>query len=106
LFVDSSLVAAAAANSSSVYSSLINNFPDFTAVCDVAVVIPLYSYIDSIRNLFVIMSSSDRFIISKGHAIITILSVVKFVLYYIILEESVYFYNPDHVKSDYFYRKG
>jgi hypothetical protein len=40
------------------------------------------------------------------HAIITILSVVKFALYYIILEESVYFYNPDHVKSDYFYRKG
>jgi hypothetical protein len=39
------------------------------------------------------------------HAIITILSVVKFALYYIILEESVYFYNPDHVKSDYFYRK-
>jgi hypothetical protein len=36
-----------------------NNFPDFTAVCDVAVAIPLYSYIDSIRNLFVIMSSSD-----------------------------------------------
>jgi hypothetical protein len=34
------------------------------------------------------------------------LSVVKFALYYIILEESVYFYNPDHVKSDYFYRKG
>jgi hypothetical protein len=30
----------------------------------------------------------------------------KFALYYFILEESVYFYNPDHVKSDYFYRKG
>ena len=40
------------------------------------------------------------------HAIITILSVVKCALYYTILEESVYFYNPDHVKSDYFYRKG
>ena len=40
------------------------------------------------------------------HAIITILSVVKFAMYYIILEESVYFYNPDHVKSDYFYKKG
>ena len=39
------------------------------------------------------------------HAIITILSVVKFALYYIILEESVYFYNPDHVKSDYFDKK-
>jgi hypothetical protein len=38
-------------------------------------------------------------------AIITIVSVVKFALYYIILEESVYYYNPDHVKSDYFYRK-
>ena len=33
------------------------------------------------------------------HVIITILSVVKFVLYYIILEESVYFYNPDR-KAD------
>jgi alkyl hydroperoxide reductase subunit AhpC len=44
--------------------SLISNFPDFTAVCDVhvAVAIPLYSYIDSIRNLFVIMSSSDNII--------------------------------------------
>ena len=40
------------------------------------------------------------------HAIITIVSVVKFAQYYIILEESVYFYNPHHVKSDYFYRKG
>jgi hypothetical protein len=30
--------------------------------------------------------------------IITILS-VKFAFYYIILEESVYFYNPDHVKK-------
>jgi hypothetical protein len=38
-------------------------FPDFTAVCDVAVAIQwLYSYIDSIRNLFVIMSSSDNII--------------------------------------------
>ena len=42
-----------------VYISLISNFPYFTAVCDVAVAMPLYSYIDSIRNLFVIMSSSD-----------------------------------------------
>ena len=41
------------------FSSLISNFPDFTAVCDVAVAIPLYSYIDSYRNLFVIMSSLD-----------------------------------------------
>ena len=32
------------------------------------------------------------------HAIITILS-VKCAFYYIILEESVYFYNPDHVKK-------
>ena len=42
-----------------VYISLISNFPYFTAVCDVAVAIPLYSYIDSYRNLFVIMSSLD-----------------------------------------------
>ena len=34
------------------------------------------------------------------HAIITIVSVVKLALYYIILKEFVYFYNPDHVKSD------
>ena len=40
------------------------------------------------------------------HAIITILSVVKFALYYIILEVSVYSYNSYHVNSDYFYRKG
>ena len=34
-------------------------FPRLHTVCNVAVSIPLYSYTDSIRNLFVIMSSSD-----------------------------------------------
>jgi hypothetical protein len=47
----------ASSSSLLVDSSLV--FPDFTAVCDVGVAILLYSYIDSIRNLFVIMSSSD-----------------------------------------------
>jgi hypothetical protein len=68
LFVDSSLVAAAAEKLLSLswrqtYRYLVylpyQQFPRLHTICDVAVAIPLYSYIDSNRNLFAIMSSSN-----------------------------------------------